>query len=103
MPARICAFKQPHGKFLWLGFHDLQMHDVPCGFVLALNLFIYLIKCVEAGLNPLGLNIQYVYADGRSYSVGEAQICVHSGYKGFKHEVLHTVSWDKFLLSPLHR
>lgn len=42
-------------------------------------LFIYFIKRVEAGLNPLGLNI-CVYADGWLYSVGEAQICVHSGY-----------------------
>lgn len=80
------------------------MHGMPCGLALALKVFI---KCVEAGLNLLGLSI-FAYADGWFYSVGKAQICIHSDYKVFEREArlcrTHTVSWDnKFSLSPFHR
>lgn len=46
------------------------MPDMQCG--LAQDLKVY-ITCVGAALNPLGLGI-FVYADGRVYSAGKAQI-----------------------------
>lgn len=46
------------------------MPDMQCG--LAQDLKVY-ITCVDAALNPLGLGI-FVYADGRLYSAGKAQI-----------------------------